>query len=85
MPAPKSISKVAPKKSSPAAAPESELASPKSSDSDLALWTIEHLQDADGHFYCRDLGWIKVKTPMIHWGQGTMFKAMAVLLSVLRG
>jgi rhamnogalacturonyl hydrolase YesR len=47
----------------------------------VALWTINNMQGADGHFYYRDLGWIKVKTPMLHWGQGTMFKALAHLLS----
>jgi rhamnogalacturonyl hydrolase YesR len=49
----------------------------------VALWTIEHMQDQDGHFYYRDLGWAMNKTPMLHWGQGTMFKALAHLLSVL--
>jgi rhamnogalacturonyl hydrolase YesR len=44
-------------------------------------WTICNLQAPDGHFYYRDLGWKKVKTPMLHWGQGTMFKALAHLLS----
>jgi hypothetical protein len=39
------------------------------------------MQARDGHFYYRDLGWKKVKTPMFHWGQGTMFKALAHLLS----
>ena len=39
------------------------------------------MQAADGHFYYRDLGWRKVKTPMLHWGQGTMFKALAHLLN----
>jgi hypothetical protein len=38
------------------------------------------MQAGDGHFYYRDLGWKKVKTPMLHWGQGTMFKALANLL-----
>ncbi|MBX3347818.1 MAG: hypothetical protein KF747_03655 [Nitrospira sp.] len=46
----------------------------------VAAWTIDNMQDADGHFYYRDLGWKKVKTPMLHWGQGTMTKALAVLL-----
>jgi hypothetical protein len=46
----------------------------------VAAWTIENMQDEDGHFYYRDLGWKKVKTPMLHWGQGTMTKALAVLL-----
>jgi hypothetical protein len=49
----------------------------------VALWTIKNMQDPDGHFYYRDLGWKKVKTPMFHWGQGTMFKALAHLLSKL--
>jgi len=47
----------------------------------VALWTIQHMQAKDGHFYYRDLGWKTVKTPMLHWGQGTMFKALANLLS----
>ncbi len=46
-----------------------------------AEWTIRNMQDADGHFYYRDLGWMKIKTPMFHWGQGTMFKALAHLLT----
>lgn len=46
----------------------------------IAIWTITNMQDPDGHFYYRDLGWKKVKTPMFHWGQGTMFKALAHLL-----
>ena len=49
----------------------------------VAKWTITNMQDADGHFYYRDLGWKKVKTPMLHWGQGTMFKALAHLLGRL--
>ena len=47
----------------------------------VALWTINNMQGQDGHFYYRDLGWRKVKTPMLHWGQGTMFKALAHLLN----
>ena len=51
----------------------------------VAQWTINNLQARDGHFYYRDLGWKKVKTPMFHWGQGTMFKALAHLLSKVYG
>lgn len=47
----------------------------------VAGWTIDHMQARDGHFYYRDLGWKKIKTPMLHWGQGTMFKGLAHLLS----
>lgn len=49
----------------------------------VARWTINNMQAPDGHFYYRDLGWKKVKTPMLHWGQGTMFKALAHLLNKL--
>jgi len=45
----------------------------------VAQWTIDNMQARDGHFYYRDLGWTKNKTPMLHWGQGTMFKALAHL------
>lgn len=48
-----------------------------------AAWTILHMQAADGHFYYRDLGWKMVQTPMFHWGQATMFKALAHLLARL--
>lgn len=46
----------------------------------VAAWTIAHMQSPQGYFYYRDLGWKKVRTPMFHWGQGTMFKALAHLL-----
>jgi len=46
----------------------------------VARWTIDNMQAQDGHFYYRDLGWKKIRTPMFHWGQGTMFKALAHLL-----
>lgn len=49
----------------------------------VAEWTIDNMQGADGHFYYRDLGWTKNKTPMLHWGQGTMFKALTHLLTKL--
>jgi len=52
---------------------------------DLALevadWTIENLQAADGHFCYRHLGWIRISTPMLHWGQATMVKALATALA----
>jgi len=50
----------------------------------VANWTIDHMQDRDGHFYYRDLGWVMAKTPMLHWGQGTIFKALTHLLRRLR-
>lgn len=50
----------------------------------VAGWTIDHMQDRDGHFYYRDLGWTMARTPMLHWAQGTLFKALAHLLLELR-
>ena len=47
----------------------------------VARWTIERMQDRAGFFYYRDLGWTKIRTPMFHWGQGTMFKALAHLVA----
>jgi rhamnogalacturonyl hydrolase YesR len=49
----------------------------------VAEWTIDNMQAKAGHFFYRDLGWKKVRTPMLHWGQGTMVKALAVLLDKL--
>jgi rhamnogalacturonyl hydrolase YesR len=49
----------------------------------VAHWTIDNMQAQDGHFYYRDLGWAVNRTPMLHWGQGTMFKALAHLLTQL--
>ena len=49
----------------------------------VALWTIANMQDRSGYFYYRVLPLKKVKIPMIHWGQATMFKALAQLLRVI--
>ena len=46
----------------------------------IASWTIDNMQDKRGYFYYRDLGWKKVKIPMLHWGQATMFSALTHLL-----
>lgn len=46
----------------------------------VARWTIAHMQDQQGYFYYRRFPAITVKTPMLHWGQGTMFKGLAALL-----
>lgn len=50
----------------------------------VAVWTIDHMQSKEGAFHYRDLGWKIVKTPMLHWGQGTMYKALAHLMTKLR-
>ncbi len=46
----------------------------------VAAWTICNMQDRRGYFYYRQYPLLKAKTPMLHWGQGTMFKALAHLL-----
>lgn len=45
----------------------------------VAHWTITHLQSPDGHFYYRRYPWLTAKTPYFHWGQSTMFRALAHL------
>jgi hypothetical protein len=49
----------------------------------VALWTITNMQNGDGHFAYRRYGRLRVRTPMLHWGQATMAKALAVLLDRL--
>ena len=45
----------------------------------VADWTLQHMQDPAGYFYYRrHRAWVN-RTPMFHWGQGTMFKALAHL------
>jgi hypothetical protein len=46
----------------------------------VAHWAIQNMQDTKGFFYYREYPFRKAKTPMLHWGQGTMFKALANLL-----
>jgi len=45
----------------------------------VARWTISNMQDPDGHFYYRQYPLMKAKTPMLHWGQATTFKGLAIL------
>ncbi len=49
----------------------------------VAMWAIRNMQDRSGHFYYRQYPYITAKTPMLHWGQATMFKALAHLYLVL--
>jgi rhamnogalacturonyl hydrolase YesR len=51
----------------------------------VAQWTIENMQGRDGHFYYRIYPLVKAKTPMLHWAQATMYKALAVLSHRLQG
>jgi rhamnogalacturonyl hydrolase YesR len=47
----------------------------------VADWTIANMQDRDGHFYYRKYPLLTAKAPMMHWGQGTMYVALAQLVS----
>ncbi len=49
----------------------------------VAHWTIDNMQDPSGYFIYRILPIKKVKTPMIHWGQATMFRALTYLMMKL--
>lgn len=49
----------------------------------VAQWTIENMQGRDDHFYYRIYPWGRAKTPMLHWAQATMYKALALLLERL--
>ena len=50
----------------------------------VANWWIDNMQDEAGYFYYRQYpGGIKAKTPMLHWAQATMYKALALLFSKL--
>ena len=50
----------------------------------VAQWTIKNMQDSSGYFYFRKLPGITAKTPMLHWGQTTMYKALANLLMAMK-
>ena len=50
----------------------------------VAKWTIDNMQDKKGYFYYREMPWIMIKTPMIHWGQCTMFKSLTHLLAKIK-
>ncbi len=50
----------------------------------VAKWTIENMQDRTGYFYYRRYSPRLVnKTPTLHWGQATMFCALAGLYKSL--
>lgn len=51
----------------------------------VADWTIRHMQGGDGHFFYRRYPVVTAKTPYLHWGQATMFKALATLLRARHG
>ncbi len=49
----------------------------------VARWAIENMQDEEGFFYYRQYPFLKAKTPMLHWAQATMYKALALLVTKL--
>jgi len=51
----------------------------------VADWTIRNMQGRDGHFFYRRYPLVTARTPYLHWGQATMFKALATLLSACHG
>jgi glycosyltransferase involved in cell wall biosynthesis len=51
----------------------------------VARWTISNFLDESGYFYYRKYPFVMSRTPYFHWGQATMFKALAHLLFVTAG
>ncbi len=50
----------------------------------VADWTLHNMQDPKGYFYYRRYSrYIVNKTPTLHWGQSTMFCALAGLYEML--
>jgi hypothetical protein len=47
----------------------------------VANWTIDQMQDPSGYFYYRRYPLLVARIPMMHWGQATMFHALALLLT----
>ena len=45
----------------------------------VAHWTIGNMQDPRGYFYYRRYPFFVTRIPMLHWGQATMYRALAVL------
>ena len=46
----------------------------------VANWTLDNMQDDEGYFYFRNYNGQLNKTPMMHWGQATMFEALSFLV-----
>lgn len=49
----------------------------------VAKWTIDNMWDERGYFYFRQFRYGTDRTPMMHWGQGTMYKALTLLFSII--
>jgi rhamnogalacturonyl hydrolase YesR len=46
----------------------------------VADWTINNMQGTSGTFYYRKYPYATARTPMLHWGQATMFKGLSHLI-----
>lgn len=49
----------------------------------VARWTIRNMQHPTGYFSYRRYPGVVAKIPMLHWGQATMYRALALLLLTL--
>lgn len=47
----------------------------------VAEWAINNMQDKTGYFYYAQYPMYKLKVPLIHWAQGTTYRALALLLT----
>ncbi len=45
----------------------------------VARWAIANMGDPGGFFYYRQYPLVTAKTPMLHWAQATMYRALAFL------
>lgn len=45
----------------------------------VARWTVRNMQDAGGWFHYRRYAFARARIPMIHWGQASMYRALALL------
>ena len=50
----------------------------------VAQWTVRHMQAASGYFHYRRYPVLAARIPMLHWGQATMYRALALLLTQRR-
>jgi hypothetical protein len=50
----------------------------------VATWTMANMRDPSGFFYYRVYPRMVARTPYFHWGQATMFKALAHLALRMR-
>ena len=51
---------------------------------EVASWTIDNMQAKSGYFFFRKYPFFYNKTPTLHWGQCTMFRALSNLLLKLK-